>query len=163
MSSLPYLPLFVDDFEADTAHLSFVEDGIYNRILRLCWRSPKCRLPNDQDWVARKIRVVTEEERQAMAAVISEFFTARRGYIFSKRLSAEFERISASVERRKQAGKSGGLAKSMKTKGSGSSNARPMLKHPEPEPYKKTNVFSNGADARKKSKMDEFMEAFSND
>lgn len=162
--SLPYLPLFVDDYEADTAHLSLVEDGIYSRLLRLCWRSPKCRLPNDHDWIARRIRVSSDEERAAMTAVLDEFFTVRRNVIFSKRLSAEHERISASVERRKSAGKSGGRAKALKSKEIDPSNARALPKHPEPEPepYEKPTSFSRRASARKKQWEDEIDEVMAN-
>ena len=35
MSDIPYLPLYVNDFEGDTAHLSLEEDGAYNRLIRL--------------------------------------------------------------------------------------------------------------------------------
>lgn len=161
--NLPYLPLFVDDYEADTAHLTLVEDGIYSRMLRLCWRSPKCRMPNDHDWIARKIRISSEEERAAMVTVLDEFFTTRRGVIFSKRLSAEYERISVSIERRKNAGKSGGRAKALKTKESEPSNARALPWHPEPEPepYKKPTGFSYRAGAQKKpSRIEKILEGF---
>lgn len=162
--SLPYLPLFIDDYEAATAHLSLVEDGIYNRILRLCWRTPKCRIPDDMDWIARKIRVSSDDEMLAMREVIKEFFTTRRGFIFSKRLSAEHERISVSVQKRREAGKSGGSAKSMKSKNNDSSNARALLKHPEPEPepYKKPNGFSQRASAKKKAWADAIDEVMAN-
>lgn len=162
--SLPYLPLFVDDYEADTAHLSLVEDGIYSRLLRLCWRSPKCRMPNDHDWIARKIRVSSDEERAAMAAVLTEFFTARRNVIFNKRLSAEYERISVSVERRKNAGKIGGLSKSLKLKKIDTSNASALPKHPEPYPKKKPNGFLERASAPKKSsRIDKILEGFASE
>lgn len=154
--SLPYLPLFVDDYEADTAHLSLVEDGIYSRLLRLCWRSPKCQMPNDHEWIARKIRATSKAEREAMANVLAEFFVARRGAIFSKRLSAEFERVSASVQKRKKAGKSGGVAKSLKSKETEAGNATAMPQHvrasyPEPEPYEKATAFSERASAKKQT------------
>lgn len=152
--SLPYMPLFVDDYEADTAHLTLIEDGVYSRLLRLCWRSPKCRVPNDMDWIARKIRIGNEAERDALETVISEFFTVKRGYVFSKRLSEEYERIRVTIQKRKEAGKSGGRAKSLKTNKTGSSKAKALLKHPEPdpEPYpdKDTNVSFSGAQGRAK-------------
>lgn len=33
---LPYFPLYVDDYEADTPHLTLEEDGAFSRLLRLC-------------------------------------------------------------------------------------------------------------------------------
>ena len=81
--SLPYLPLFIDDYEAATAHLTMLEDGAYNRLLRLCWRSPGCKLPNDDAWIMRKMRAVTEVEQAAVRSVLDEFFTTGRGKIWS--------------------------------------------------------------------------------
>ena len=152
--SLPYLPLFVDDYEAATAHLTLMEDGIYTRLLRLCWRTPRCRLPADMDWIARKIRIQSDEETAAMKSVISEFFTTRRGFIFSKRLSAEYERICASVQRLSEAGKSGARAKALKNNKIMPSVARATLKHPEPEPYpeEKPVGFSARQSAQKPTK-----------
>lgn len=162
--SLPYLPLFVDDYEADTAHLSLLEDGIYSRLLRLCWRSPKCQMPNDHEWIARKVRAFTKADREALTSVLDEFFTVRRGVIFSKRLSAERERISTSIRKRKKAGKSGGVAKALKTKELKAGNATAMLQHPEPEPEpnKKPNGFFKRAGAPKKSWEDEIDEVLAN-
>jgi uncharacterized protein YdaU (DUF1376 family) len=151
--SLPYIPLYVDDYEAATAHLSLIEDGIYNRLLRLCWRTPGCKLPNDRDWIARKIRVSSDGERASLELVLSEFFTVKRGAIFSKRLRAEYEQASVTVRKRKEAGKSGGLAKSLKTVKIDPSKATVGLQQPEPEPepepIEKPNGFSKRASAQK--------------
>lgn len=154
--SLPYLPLFVDDYEAHTAHLSLIEDGIYNRLLRLCWRTPRCQIPNDREWIARKVRAFTKAEKEALENVLNEFFKVRRGFLFQKRLSEEFVRVSESVQKRKTAGKIGGSAKALKNKEKDPSNATAMpayvrVPYPEPEPNsdrKPTGFLS--AQARKK-------------
>lgn len=77
--SLPYFPLYADRYEADTTHLSMLEDGAYNRLLRLCWRSPGCKLPNDLPWIFRQCRAITDADKAAVEAVLSEFFTKGRG------------------------------------------------------------------------------------
>ncbi len=140
MSTHPYIPLYVDDFEAATAHLTPAEDGIYNRLLRLCWRTPGCSVPDDDAWIARKIRLSTKEYDALARPVIDEFFTRSRGRLFQKRLRDEYESITAKKEVRKNAGKSGGLAKARKTKENTSSNATVLPAYarafPEPEPYK---------------------------
>lgn len=146
--SLPYLPLYIDDFEAATAHLTMLEDGAYNRLLRLCWRSPGCKLPNDEAWIIRKMRATSEAEKAAVFAVLAEFFTRGRGKVWSKRLLSEHLQISVSRQRRKEAGKSGGLAKAQKNKDKEPSNAVALLKQPEPEPYSSVEAnASPGADA----------------
>lgn len=149
--SLPYMPLYIDDYEADTAHLSLIEDGIYSRLLRLCWRTPRCRLPHDIEWITRKVRANSEAERDALKTVLDEFFTIRRGYVFSKRLSAEYEQICVTTQKRKEAGKLGGHRKALKDKGSisGRAKAGPQHPEPEPEPDEKPNGFSKRASAQK--------------
>lgn len=81
MTELPSMPLYVDDYEADTAHLTPEEDGIYNRLLRLCWRSPECMVPDDETWLRRKLRVDQACWERACLPVIEEFFTCKNGFI----------------------------------------------------------------------------------
>ncbi len=132
--SLPFFPMYPDDFEADTPHLTLVEDGAYNRLLRLCWRSPDCMVPADEAWLMRQLRARTEDEKAAVRAVIEEFFTEEKGRIFSDRLRKEWIAAREAYERRANAGSKGGKSKSLKTNNSRRSNAKAMLKQPEPEP-----------------------------
>jgi uncharacterized protein YdaU (DUF1376 family) len=144
--SLPYLPLFIDDYEAATAHLSMLEDGAYNRLLRLCWRSPGCKLPNDEAWIMRKMRATQEAEQAAVKSVLSEFFTVGRGKIWSKRLLEVHLQKSVAHSSRIEAGKKGAAAKSLKTNKSDFSNAKAMLKQPEPEPEPEPEPKEEGGD-----------------
>ena len=73
--SLPYFPMFPADFDADTGHLTLAEDGAYNRLLRLQWRAPGCKLPADMDWIFRKAKAVTEVDQAVLVSIIAEFFT----------------------------------------------------------------------------------------
>lgn len=106
--SVPYLPLYVADYEADTAHLTPEEDGVYLRLLRLCWRTPGCSIPDDPEWIARMIRVSPEFYAERVTPIIEEFFKRRKARLFSARLSAEFERIKSTSEKRSNAGRKGG-------------------------------------------------------
>jgi uncharacterized protein YdaU (DUF1376 family) len=132
--SLSYFPLFPDDFEADTAHLTLAEDGAYNRLLRLCWRTPGCSIPTDRDWIYRRMRATTDEDRRVIDIVLDEFFTENKQRLSNARLMREYVAANQKHERRKNAGKKGGLAKPLKNNKNGSSNAKSMLKQPEPEP-----------------------------
>ncbi|SMP36535.1 YdaU family protein [Shimia sagamensis] len=156
--SLPYFPLYADDFEADTAHLTLAEDGAYNRLLRLCWRSPGCKIPADEDWVFRKLRARTNEEKETVRIVLDEFFATRSGKIFNNRLLEIWKDSKIKHQRRVVAGSKGGRSKSLKTKepkaSKTTSNAAAMPKQPEPEPEPKiredTSVssLSSGNDAQ---------------
>lgn len=138
MSTHPYIPLYVDDYDAATAHLTVEEDGAYSRLLRLCWRTPGCSLPNDHAWIARKIRLSAEDYERIAKPVIEEFFSLSRGRLIQKRLRDEYEDISRKKSARKNAGKKGGDAKARKTKENSSSNASDLPPYvrafPEPEP-----------------------------
>ncbi len=132
--SLPYFPMYPTDFEAKTSHLTMEEDGAYNRLLRLCWMSPGCSLPDDDAWIMRRMRVDQETFERVIRIVLEEFFDRENGRISNARLTAEFEKSVAAHERRISAGEKGGKAKSLKTKETEPSNATAMLKQPEPEP-----------------------------
>ena len=141
---LPYFPLYVTDYEADTAHLTLEEDGVYMRLLRLCWRTVGCSIPADPKWIARHMRVTWEDFERVVAPILVEFFKLKSGRYYSPRLMKEAEKVSVANSKRKIAGSKGGVARALKYKENVSSNAIAMLKHPEPEPepYKErdTNV-----------------------
>lgn len=123
MTDLPSMPLYVDDFEAATAHLTIEEDGAYNRLLRLCWRTSGCSIPDDDEWIRRRVRVSQQDYERLFLPIIDEFFIRSRGRVYQKRQREIFEEVSGRVQKRKQAGKKGGLAKAAKTKENHSSNA----------------------------------------
>lgn len=133
MADLPTLPLFVDDYEAATAHLTLEEDGAYTRLLRLCWRTPGCSIPDDDEWIARRMRVDSECMARVVKPILKEFFSRSRGRWFQKRLRAEFGYVTARVQARKDAGKRGGDAKAAKSNKKPSSNAKVL---PEQNPGK---------------------------
>lgn len=136
--SIPYLPLYVTDYEGDTAHLSLEEDGAYNRLMRLMWRTPGCRVPDDDKWIARKMRVDMDTFLGIVAPLIDEFLCRKNGFVFSRRLQAEYKKVSATSKRRSAAGKKGGRPQAIEIQ---QKEAKPGLsrdkagpKHPEPEP-----------------------------
>lgn len=141
--SLPYIPLYVADYEADTAHLTIEEDGAYNRLLRLCWRTPGCSVPDDPKWIMRKMRVSADDYYRVVEPVIGEFFTRGMGRVFSARLQAEMEKAEASHKARSDAGKAGNAkrwgkstpsGKPLETNETGDRNATGLRSQPELEP-----------------------------
>lgn len=108
MKRLPYMPLFVADFEADTAHLSFEEDGIYNRLLRLCWRTSGCSVPDDPAWIARRLRCGMDQYHEAVDPILREFFRRENGRVFQKRLRVEWRHADDLSKRRAKSGRLGG-------------------------------------------------------
>lgn len=121
--SLPYFRFFPTDYDADTSHLSLLEDGAYSRLLRTCWMTPGCSLPDDDEWIFRRLRARSEEEKSAIKSVLIEFFRRADGRVLNDRLMREFEQ---SADRQKAASengrKGGGKTAALKTKDFGSSN-----------------------------------------
>lgn len=137
MATHPCLPLWIDDWDAATAHLTPAEDGVYGRLIRLAWRTPGCSLPNDHAWIARKIRLTAGEFERIAKPVLTEFFTLQRGRLIQRRLKAEYENISRKKSGRVAAGKKGGLAKALKSHDNAASKATvlPADTRAFPEPY----------------------------
>lgn len=154
MATHPYIPLYVDDYDAATAHLTVEEDGAYSRLIRLCWRTPSCSLPNDEAWIARKIRLSAEDFARVAKPVLDEFFTLARGRLVQKRLKKEYDDISRKKTARKQAGKKGGESKALNSKENSPSIASDLLPdtcafpepNPEPEPVVSSEDKSSALD-----------------
>lgn len=146
--SLPYIPLYIDDYEADTAHLTLLEDGAYNRLLRLLWRSPGCSIPDDDAWIFRRMRAHSEAEQEAIRSVISEFFERKNGRVISPRLSREFKKADQTSAKRSEAGKRGGrpkaIEKANKDEKPGFDFDKAGPKHPEPEPEPEPDISGGG-------------------
>lgn len=68
-----YFELHVGDYDAATAHLTMLEDAAYGRMLRIYYRTEK-PLPADVKQVCRLVRAQSKPERDAVQAVLSEFF-----------------------------------------------------------------------------------------
>lgn len=155
MSTHPYIPLYVDDYDAHTSHLSPAEDGVYGRLLRLAWRTPGCSLPNDPAWLSRKLRLSEADFAAIAQPVIDEFFKVLRGRLVQGRLKSEYDNISRKKTARKLAGKKGGDAKALKKQEKASSNATFLpadagaFPNPEPEPIEGTPIAPKGAEPEK--------------
>lgn len=144
--SLPYFPMFPSDFEAKTSHLTLEEDGAYNRLLRLCWMTPGCSLPDDPAWIARRMRVDMATFERVIEPILNEFFRRSKGRVWNRKLTEIYEETSEKHTRRVEAGKKGGRPpKSLKIKETAQSNAKALSKQPEPEPDTLSN--DNAADA----------------
>jgi len=107
-----------------------LEDGAYNRLLRLCWRTPGCKMPNDMAWIFRQVRAVSKDDKAAVATVLGEFFTRGRGKIWNERLLEVHVQVSVAHENKSEAGKKGAAAKALKSNKTEASTAKPLPKQP---------------------------------
>jgi len=132
MADLFYLPYYIDDYEAATAHLTPEEDGIYMRLIRLCWRTPGCTIPNDIDWIARKMRMPNEQTK--IQPLLEEFFKLKNNRFYQKKLLTIYSSKMKTLKARKEAGKSGGEAKALNLKKKQSNKDKDLLEQNPSKP-----------------------------
>lgn len=96
--SAPWMPLYVADYIADTAHLTTVEHGAYLLLIMSYWRQGG--LPLEDSRLARIVRL-TEAEWLGIRETITQLFGDNWSH---KRIDAE---IARSVEKAKKASLAG--------------------------------------------------------
>lgn len=105
MSQLPALPLWIDAWVSDTAHLSRAERGLYHDLLVLMWKTPGCRVPNDIPWIARKLRC-TDDEVYVLEVILAEYCHSSGNWVVQKRLQKEFEYVFSKSKKQSERAKS---------------------------------------------------------
>lgn len=136
------MQLYVSDYLGDTRHLTTEQHGAYLLLLMTMWRSEGV-LPSDDVKLAR-IAGLTVSRWKKIADDVLAFFTVCEGGITQGRLAAELTIADEKSEKRSQAGKAGGRAKSLKDKKAGVASAmRSPCHSPEPEPLVEANASPN--------------------
>jgi uncharacterized protein YdaU (DUF1376 family) len=103
--AVPYMPLYVADYQADTSHLTTVEHGAY-LLLIMCYWQRREKLPDDDRKLAR-IAGVGPREWARIRPTISEFFQIDRSGWFHSRIQAELDKLQAKSLKKQK----GGLAR----------------------------------------------------
>lgn len=89
MAEFPALPIWTDAYMLDCGHLSDAEHGRYFLLLMLIWRTPGCHIPNEPEWIARKLKRSVEAYHSEIAPLIAEFCNMTGNWISQKRLTNE--------------------------------------------------------------------------
>lgn len=89
-----YYERHLGDYAKDTAHLSMLEHGAYNLLLDRYYGT-EAGIPADQ--VYRVARAKTKPERDAVDAVLAEFFTTVDGAWVKNRVEEEIQRYRDSI------------------------------------------------------------------
>jgi uncharacterized protein YdaU (DUF1376 family) len=108
--SQPWMPFYVADYMADTAHLSAAEHGAYLLLIMAYWRNGA--LPQDEKMLQRISRMTPHQWSQSRAA-IAAFFNADWTH---DRIESELKKSHAKSINRATSGKLGGEAKALKYK-----------------------------------------------
>ena len=86
-----YYEHHLGDYAQATAHLSFVEDAAYSRLIRKYYAQEK-PLPVDLAATQRLVGARTKEEKEAVETVLAEFFELHQDGWHNKRCDEEIER-----------------------------------------------------------------------
>lgn len=97
----------IGDFMRDTVHLSTLEECFYRRALDFYYLNEK-PLPKETQSVFRRLRAITEEERQAVLNVLSDFFTEEDDGFHNKRCDFEIAAYQSNADKNRENGKKGG-------------------------------------------------------
>jgi uncharacterized protein YdaU (DUF1376 family) len=93
MAALPYMPLFVADYLADTAHLTAIQHGAYLLLIMNYWQRGK-PLPNDDVRLAQIAKMSKRDWAHNRAAIL-EFFTEQDNLLTHSRIAQELSRVEA--------------------------------------------------------------------
>lgn len=106
MAEFPALPLFTDAYMADCSHLTYEEHGMYLMLLMTIWRNPNQRVPNDNEWLARRMRLSVSDVATKLRPLISEFCKTDGNWITQKRLDREWTYVRNLSEKNSEKAKS---------------------------------------------------------
>lgn len=104
----------IGDFMRDTAHLSPLEECFYRRALDFYYLNEK-PLPKETSQVFRRLRAITEEDKNAVLNVLNDFFFEEKDGFHNHRCDVEIEKYQKNAEKSRENGKSGGRPKKNKS------------------------------------------------
>lgn len=111
----------ISDFMVDTAHLTPLEECFYRRAIDFYYLNEK-PLPKETQSVFRRLRAITQEERDAVINVLNDFFVEQDDGFHNKRCDSEIAEYHQNANKNRENGKKGG--RPSKNKPSGNQNER---------------------------------------
>lgn len=87
------MPFWFDAYWLDCSHLSDAEHGRYLLVMKQLWTAPQQRIPNDDEWLARRFRRTPEAVRAEIRPILQEFCQCDGNWWTQKRLSEEFSYV----------------------------------------------------------------------
>lgn len=126
-----YYPHHIGDYLTATAHLSWLEDCAYRRLLDVYY-SREQAIPGEVSQACRLVRATAKDERRAVESVLREFFTLEGPGWTHKRCAEEIAKAAEAAERARTNGKRGGRPPKLKptTNPPGYESVNPEETHP---------------------------------
>ena len=123
-----YYERHIGDYLKDTAHLSLLEHGIYTRLMDVYY-TREAPIPEDQ--AARLIGARSKEEREALEAVLAEFFERTPDGWMQERCEREIERYQDKQAKAKRSANARWSAQPSQSDGNANASADAMRTHSE--------------------------------
>lgn len=96
-----YWQRWIGDWKRKTAHLSACQKGVYGELLDHLYASDCAELPSSEDMIFRIAGAVDDAEREAVRAVLAQFFSkTERGFV-NGRVAEEIAKRGAYVALRR--------------------------------------------------------------
>lgn len=136
-----WMPLYIGDYLADTAHLSTEEHGAYLLLLMQAWMSDGL-LPDDDARLMRICRVSADRWKES-GPYIRQFFVKTKHGLRHKRIDVELAKSEAIANQKSVAGKASAAKRALQREAqrNGNENSTPV----EQPLNERTNGDSNGA------------------
>lgn len=98
-----YYPHHIGDYGSATAHLTMLEDAAYRRLIDWYYQA-EAPIPADERAIFRRVRASSDDEREAVRAVLGEFFQLdpEAGVYRHRRCDAEIARAQEKSEKARQ-------------------------------------------------------------
>ena len=129
-----YYQFHIGDYRKDTVHLSRLEHSIYRDLIDWYYLD-EAPIPLETQSVSRRLRLVSQEERDALVAVLNDFFEPSNDGWRHARIDQEIIDYHAVCERNRLNGKKGGRPKNpvgSQSQPSRNPNHKPLTNNQEP-------------------------------
>jgi uncharacterized protein YdaU (DUF1376 family) len=107
---LHYYQFNIGDYRKDTVHLSRLEHSIYRDLIDWYYLDEK-PIPKETQSVSRRLRLVSQEEQNALLAVLEDFFICSEDGWKHKRIDQEIQGYHGMCETNRTNGSKGGRPK----------------------------------------------------
>lgn len=104
----------IKDFNNDTRHLTRVERSLYRDAIELYYDTEQPLPADDFEYLARRLLAVSEEEKEALKAILHEYFEQTGSVWSHSRCDEEIEKYHATISAKARAGKASALARKEK-------------------------------------------------
>ena len=125
-----YYEHHIGDYAEATAHLTFIEDAAYSRLIRKYYASER-PLPAELKAVQRLVAARTKEEKEAVETILDEFFELRDDGWHNERCDEEIARFQDKQAKAKRSAESRWNKTKPHSEGNANASADGMRTHSE--------------------------------